>query len=354
MRKNPISASIDFEQDGIQHGFLKLPYSRNDSAWGAIMIPIVQFKRGNGPTALITGANHGDEYEGPVALYNFALRQDIEQFNGRVIVIPAMNYPAFLSATRVSPIDNLNMNRIFPGRADGSVTQQIADYFSNTLLPMADYVLDIHSGGKTLDFLPFAAYHSLPDREQEARCAAAARAFSAPYFIKLVEDTGGMYDHQVESMGKVFVSTELGGSGTTSPNSIAIAKRGVDNFLIHAGILNGESIESPDGSIELDMNAGESYLLAQHNGLVDPFVNLGDHVKKGDLLARVHSTERTGETPFEYFAPRDGVILTRHVPSLIKMGDCVFVIAEVVTEPVTRTVAEVAGFLNKYAKNNRH
>ena len=115
MRNNPISATIDFDKEGIQHGFLSLPYSRDDSAWGSVMIPITQIKNGNGPTALLTGANHGDEYEGPIALFSFAERADFGSIHGRVIIIPAMNYPAFQMGTRVSPIDAVNLNRAFPG-----------------------------------------------------------------------------------------------------------------------------------------------------------------------------------------------------------------------------------------------
>ena len=76
---------------------------------------------------------------------------NIDDIQGRVIIVPAMNYPAFQSGDRVSPIDDINLNRTFPGKPDGTVTQIIADYFSRTLLPMSEYVLDIHSGGKTLD-----------------------------------------------------------------------------------------------------------------------------------------------------------------------------------------------------------
>ena len=63
---NPISATIPLDQDGVHHGFLKLPHSHDDSAWGSIMIPLCVIKNGDGPTALLTGANHGDEYEGPI------------------------------------------------------------------------------------------------------------------------------------------------------------------------------------------------------------------------------------------------------------------------------------------------
>ena len=330
MHHNPISATIDFHRDGIQHGFLRLPHSRDDSAWGAIMIPITQMKNGDGPTALITGGNHGDEYEGPVALFNFAGRTDISDIHGRVIVVPAMNYPAFQSATRVSPIDGLNLNRIFPGKADGSVTQIIADYFLHTLLPMADYVLDIHSGGKTLDFVPFSASHILDDKQQQDKCEAAAEAFNAPYRLKMLEiDAGGLYDTHVEHTGKIFTTTELGGGGTTTPETVAIAKRGVDNFLIHAGILDGQIQKPIKHPVCLDMPDYRSYVFSEHTGLVEPCVSLGAMVKEGDLLARIHIVERTAVPPYQYFARREGMIIARHVPSLIKIGDCLNVIAEI-------------------------
>ena len=245
MNSNPITATVDFEKDGVQHGFLRLPHSRDDSAWGSIMIPICVAKNGKGPTALLTGANHGEEYEGPVALMELAQTITAAELTGRVIIIPAMNYPAFRAATRTSPIDRGNLNRTFPGKPDGTVTEKIADYFQRTLLPLADVVVDIHAGGKTLDFLPLACAHRLPDKAQEAKCIAAMEAFSAPYSMMLLEiDSVGMYDTAAEAMGKVFVSTELGGGGSSTARSNAIAKRGIRNVLIHSGILRGEMEKS--------------------------------------------------------------------------------------------------------------
>jgi len=294
------------------------------------MIPLTVAKNGPGATALFTGANHGEEYEGPIALNDLCNRIDINKIQGRVIIIPAMNYPAFQAATRVSPIDNLNMNRIFPGKSRGTVTELIADYFSTVLLPMSDYVLDIHSGGKTLEFLPFAAYHELDDRDQQAKCEAATRAFAAPYFVSLVEiDATGMYDTQAEDMGKVFVSTELGGGGSASPRTIEIAKRGVHNLLVHAGILKQEHVQSDEPMIQLDMQQDTAYVFSEHNGLLEPCVGLGDPVQKGDLISRVYSTERSGTSPVEYHAASDGIIMGRHYPSLIKIGDFINVIARV-------------------------
>jgi N-alpha-acetyl-L-2,4-diaminobutyrate deacetylase len=329
-RANPISATVDFERDGVQHGFLRLPYSRDDSAWGAVMIPVTVAKNGKGPTVLLTGANHGDEYEGPVALMKLASSIDASRLSGRVIIVPAMNYPAFRAATRTSPIDKGNLNRLFPGRPDGTVTEKIADYFQRTLLPLADFVLDIHSGGKTLEFVPFCCAHRLPDSKHEQACVAAMKAFNAPYSMMLLEiDNVGMYDTAAEEMGKVFISTELGGGGTTSAKTVAIAKRGVRNLLVHAGILEGK-VESVSSTM-LDMPSGDCFTFSDQDGLIEPCVDLGQPVRSGDVIAQVWPADRTGVPPVQYRAAMDGILAGRHFPGLVKSGDCIGVTAQVVS-----------------------
>src|SRR5262245_44077689 len=326
MRDNPIVPTIDLAADGVQHGFLRLPYSRDDSAWGSVLIPLAVVKNGGGPTALLTGANHGDEYEGPLALQELAATLDPAAISGRVIIVPFMNYPAFRAGLRTSPIDRGNLNRAFPGRPDGTVTEKIADYFTRALLPQADIVLDIHSGGRTLDFLPFACIHRLVDSTLQARAHAAMEAFSAPYSMMLREiDAVGMYDTTAEDMGKVFVSTELGGGGTATARSVAIAGRGCRNLLIHAGILAGR-VER-HRSVMLDMPSGECFVFSEEEGLIEPRVDLGARVRKGDELARVWPVDRTGRSPASYSAKIDGLLVARHFPGLIKPGDCLAVLA---------------------------
>lgn len=326
MRPSPVVATVDFDMEGVQHGFLQLPYSHDGSAWGSIMIPITVAKAGDGPTALLTGGNHGDEYEGPISLFKLAAELQASDIVGRVIIVPAMNYPAFRSASRTSPIDSGNMNRSFPGNPEGTVTEKIADYFQRYLLPMSDYVLDMHSGGKTLDFLPFAAIHHLEDKEQQARCEAAMLAFGAPYSMTLLEmDAVGMYDTAAEEMGKVFVSTELGGGGSVTARSVRIADRGVRNFLSHAGILKAGVVQSP--TMHLDMPDPDCFILSVNTGLVEFCVDLGETVREGDVIARVYDCERIGGWAYEYAAKRDGIMATRHFPGLIKTGDCIAVVA---------------------------
>lgn len=329
-KASPISPTIPLDRDGIHHGFLKLPYSRDDSAWGAVMIPITVIRNGDGPTALLTGGNHGDEYEGLVSLFKLAGSLTPSDVTGRVIILPAMNYPAFRNASRTSPIDAGNMNRSYPGKPDGTVTQKIADYVLRYLVPEADIVLDIHSGGKTLDFIPFAAAHVLPDKEQEARCVAAMNAFGAPYSMMMLElDAVGMFDTVVEQAGKTFVTTELGGGGSTTAERVAIADRGVRNILIHAGIIDGDLAPAPDGTTMLDMPGDDCFIASHTSGLFEPCVDLGEMVKKGDLIARIYDVERTGTAPHDYHASRGGIVSCRHFPGLIKTGDCLAVIAKV-------------------------
>ena len=326
MRNSPITSTVPYDKDGVHHGFLRLPHSRNDSAWGSLMIPISVIRNGTGPTALLTGANHGDEYEGPVALQNLALHLTVSDISGRVIIVPAFNYPAFRAGSRNSPIDDGNMNRVFPGNPSGTVTEKIADYFMRTLVPMSNVVVDIHSGGKSLEFLPFAAAHVLADKDQQAACVAAMRAFNAPYSMLLLEiDNTGMYDTAIEDQGKVFVSSELGGGGTTTAKTVSIAKKGIRNVLIHAGILKAE----PDvgTSVNLDTPDGDCFVFSNHDGLIEPTVDLGSFVDEGDVLARVWPLDRTGIKPIEYRARRQGMLAGRHFPGLVKVGDFMAVIA---------------------------
>ena len=276
MRDNPINSTVDFEKDGVQHGFLKVPYSGDDSAWGAVMVPVTVIKNGSGPTAILTGANHGDEYEGPIVLWGMTHTMKADDVSGRVVIVPAMNYPAFNAGKRTSWID---AHELVSRQSEGTITEIIADYFSRTLLPMADYVIDIHSGGKTMEFLPFGAAHILDEKDQQARCVAAVQAFSAPYTLMLLEpDAAHLYDTAAENQGKVFVSTELGGGGSASATTVNIARRGITNVLKHAGILAGEPETGP--SVNLDTMNPDCFITLSIGALLRCVMTWGRRSKK--------------------------------------------------------------------------
>jgi N2-acetyl-L-2,4-diaminobutanoate deacetylase len=243
-----------------------------------------------------------------------------------------MNYPAFRAGSRTSPIDRGNLNRSFPGKPDGTVTEKIADYFQRYLLPLADSVLDLHAGGRTLDFVPFAAVHVLNNTKQQARCEAAMRAFGAPYSMRMLElDSIGLFDTAVEEAGKVFVSTELGGGGTATVASVAVTERGVRGFLANAGVLAAPvQTEAPRTTTLLDMPDGTCYTTSEHEGLLELCKDLGDIVEADEVIARVHDMTRTGVQPVEYRARRSGLLAARHFPGLVHIGDTVAVVADIV------------------------
>lgn len=322
LQPSPISTSIDFDATGVQHGHLVLPYSRDDAAYGAVMIPIAVIANGDGPTVLMTGGNHGDEYQGPLSLLKLANTLDPAEVTGRVIIVPTMNQPAFAAAKRTSPIDDGNLNRMFPGRPDGTHTERIADYFTRVLLPMADAVIDIHDGGSTLEFIPMASSLALDDAETEAKGVAAAEAFRAPFVTKLVElDMLGMWDLVVAEAGLPFVTTEVGGTGSTRPWIVEIVDRGVRNVLRHWGVLGGD-LDGPT-SQRIVVPETDPYVVSETDGLIEWLVELGDPIASGQPIARVHEPRKLGVQPSEYHATIDGLLAMRHHPGLVKMGDAI-------------------------------
>ena len=327
-----VSASIDFEANGKHFGHLTIPHSRNESAWGAVRMPVVSIRNGDGPVLVLTGGNHGDEYEGPIALMKLARSLDPAEISGQLIVIPALNYPAVMAATRVSPIDGVNMNRAFPGRRDGGISQMIAHFVQHKILPRCDALCDIHSGGKTLYFSPFAAYHSLPDRALTERARAATLAFGAPIALELVElDAEGMLDTAVEEMGKVFVSTELGGGGTTTAHTVAIADAGVRNLMIHFGLTDGEpatreSLGLPATRL-MHMPDPGCYLICDDRGIWEMIAELDRQVREGDPVGRIHFPEQPQREPVLYRAGTSGTLIGRTHKSLMEPGDFLALIA---------------------------
>ncbi|MBO6521771.1 MAG: N-alpha-acetyl diaminobutyric acid deacetylase DoeB [Rhodospirillales bacterium] len=323
-----ISCDIDLDGDGKQNGAMIIPWSRDESSWGSIPMPITVIRNGDGPTVLFTGANHGDEYEGPVALTKLRASLEAEDVRGRVIIVPALNLPAFRAGKRTSPIDGGNMNRAFPGDARGTITDMIAHFVTTRLISRADVVVDIHAGGRSMNLLPMSIIHDLPDEAQMAATLAALKAFGAPYGMILTElDAVGMIDTVVEEAGKVFVSTELGGAATSTVETVAVAERGVMNILKHTGVVDGEP-DIPEPSKLIHTPKGGCFVSARTEGLFEICRDLGEHVNEGDVIARVHYLEEPDRAPTELTAGVSGQIVCRHMPGLINRGDCAAVIAE--------------------------
>ncbi len=327
-----ISTDVDFEKDGKQVSFIRVPHSRNDSAWGSILIPIVVYKNGTGPTILLTGGIHGDEYEGPIALSLLTRTLKLEQVQGRVIILPAVNLPALMNDSRLSPIDNLDLNRSFPGNRDGSPTQAIAHYLDKILLPLTDIVVDLHSGGKSLDFVPSIAMHRLNDKKQYDDTYKALMAFGAPYgFIHSEVDGDGTFDTTAENKGDVFLFSELRGGGTVSVEGVQVARNGIRNILEHFEIAELPKIKAPHWNarqtqVILDTSHSDSYVRALTEGIFEPFFELGHEVKKGKSIGRIHFMQNMNKKPVTIQAQHSGIIVGKRAMGWVSQGDCLAVI----------------------------
>jgi N-alpha-acetyl-L-2,4-diaminobutyrate deacetylase len=329
---SPIRTDIDVEQDGKQVSYLRAPHSRNRSAWGSLLIPITVIKHGSGPTVLFTGGVHGDEVEGPVCLMKLARALPPEEIEGRVIIIPALNLPAALAGQRLSPIDNKDLNRVFPGDPRGTMSYVIADYVQRKLLPLCDVVVDLHSGGYSLQFVPYISMHVLENDAQRAKTFAALKAFDAPVGLVIEEISGeGLLDYEVERMGKVFLCAELGGGGMLAAEALEVAEVGVRNVLKHLGMIQGDIVSRPARGLPatrlMEVPGPENYHAAMSNGIYEPFFQLGDPVEAGDVLGQVHFVEESSRLPQPIVAQRSGTILGVRSPAHVERGDCVAVVA---------------------------
>lgn len=331
-KKSRLIPEVDFAKDGKQTGFIRLFHSTHDSAYGFLPIPIVVVKNGEGPTAFFSSGNHGDEYEGQVALTNLIKFLEPGMIRGRVIMLPMANYPAALVGRRVSPIDDLNMNRIFPGDPDGTVTRQIAHFIDSEIIPLADLVIDLHSGGSSLNYIPTALAKQSNDPALYQKQLAALRAFGAPYTYIQGGAQGQGGDQTLgagaDRRGSIALGTELGGAGAVNPSGLAIAERGLRNLLVHLGILGQEHwVEPPVPTRFLDVRGREMYIYAPENGVFEPLVKLGDTVAIGTPAARIHMPETPWLPPVEIPFKAAGIVMCKRIPARTKRGDCLFHLA---------------------------
>ncbi len=328
-----IQASVSLGQDGKQFGHLTAPNSTQFSAYGTELIPIVVVRNGEGPGILLTGGVHGDEFEGPVALLKLARDLDPKSLNGLVIIIPSLNLPATLASSRLSPVDGRNLNRVFPGNRQGSFSEVLADFVVRGLLPHVDYVADIHSGGTSLDYVPLTMMHRIGDAKRIAKSLGCMKAFGAPYGLLTTEqEGGGMLEWHAELQGKVVISSELGGAGRLTRQSVEIAETGVRNMLVFAGILNGE-ITPPEtmGRTQTRLISTpdlECFVLSPGDGLFESFVDLEETVKAGQPLGQLHDIRRPEKPALVVPAPRAGLIIMQRPLPMTRMGDCMFLIAD--------------------------
>jgi uncharacterized protein len=330
-RPTRIWTDVDYDQPGKQVGWLNLHHSVTRSAYGNIMIPIAVISGGRGRTALFMAGNHGDEYEGQIALCRLIRELEPSELQGRVIILPAANLPAALASARVSPIDQGNLNRAFPGDPDGTVTEQIAYYIDSVLFPLADHFHDFHSGGSSLDYLPFASLHWSADAELNQRSLATLRAFGAPR--SLIWMTSASRDVRYSApaamaRGVAALGGEFGGGGEVSVEGIALIERGLRNTLAHLKITAPPPGHDPAPPTRLIQVPGrDHFVYAPEPGLFEPAVRLGEQVEAGQLAGQVHFVDNPARAPVPCHFRAGGMVVCKRHFGRVERGDCVFHLA---------------------------
>jgi len=329
LQKSRITSEVDFEQDGKHQGSLRLPHSVHRSAYGWIAIPIVVIKNGRGPNVLLTAGNHGDEYEGQLALMKLCQQLKPADVRGRIIMLTAANFPAAIAGLRTSPIDDLNLNRSFPGDPDGRPTAAIAHYIESELLPISDFLVDLHSGGSSLMYLPSALTRQVNDNRLAAKQLEMLKAFAAPIsYCAAASHEDRTLLAAAERAEVAAIGTELGGSGTTSVHSLAVAEFGVRRVLKYLGSVPESDVgEDPTPTRVMEVSSSAYYVYAPDYGVWEPLADLGDDVKAGQPAAAVYCPQTPWREPVEAHFEHDGKIICRRVPGPVERGDCLFHLA---------------------------
>ena len=322
--------TVDFDQTGKQVGYLMIPHSPHDDAWGVTRVPIAVIANGKGPTVIIEGGNHGDEYEGQIAICDLIRTIDPGQVQGRLILMPTTNVHAVISGARTSPVDGLNLNRTFPGDAHGSITQQISEFITNVIFPLGNAFLDLHSGGSSLDILPSAVIEPSKDPKLSLRNIKAARAFDAPLIVVI----GKHGDSRTATAaacaaGLTTVGTEMGGGGTVRPEVLSICRRGINNVLAHLSVMesNTKIVISASEAPLYELPGKKAFVYATMDGIFEPYHINGTSICEGQEAGRIHCTWDPGREPEALHYQADGIVYGRRQPGRVRPGNCCIAVA---------------------------
>ncbi|MGD9883011.1 MAG: succinylglutamate desuccinylase/aspartoacylase family protein [Reyranella sp.] len=329
-----IASTVDLDAPGLRHGYLKLPHSTHDSAYGWIPIPVTVAVGGSGPSVLLVAGNHGDEYEGQIALMKFVRALDVAALQGRLIALTAANFPAVMAGRRVSPIDGGNLNRAFPGNASGTPTEMIAHYIESVLLPRCQYCLDLHSGGSSLEYVPHVHARQPDDEERRAMTLKLIAAFGAPYggLVRPLQGEPRTLSAAAERLGVIYLNAELGGGGTISHELVTMAEAGVRRALAATGVLPAHPSTPPARTMRpFSVEGTANYVYCLEDGLFEPFVRLCDDVQPGQPAGALHFPDTPWRREEIVRFESAGMVLCRRFPGWARRGDCLYQLASLVT-----------------------
>lgn len=279
------------------NGYLEFPTLESNIP--AFMI----YGKEEGPTVLIMAGVHGCEYTSIDAALNLARELMPKDIIGKLIVLPIINMDSFYKRSiYVHPSDGKNLNRVFPGKENGTESERLAFWLHKKVFSQVDVVLDLHGGDMIEALVPFTIYQASEDLKVMNEAQKIASIFGLPYVVKSESQVKGSTYSAVTSLGKLGIIAEAGQQGILDESSSNLLQDGVKNVLKYIGMLSGQVAKTEVKSLKTF-----EWYRAANQGLWYPAVEIGAEVKEGDLLGQVKDV--FGETITEVYAQVNGVVL---------------------------------------------
>jgi predicted deacylase len=313
---------------------VRFPWSGNGLA-GVVELPIYRRAGAEGPRVLVAGGTHGDEFEGQMAASHLISRLPQLSVAGSITVLPRHNQPACAAGKRCSPLDGADLNRLYTGERSAAASGAIASFVTQHLLPEIDWLIDLHSGGATHEFVLSSNLQAKVGSDEDHALRPALQAFGAPFAI-IFDDTGsntmphrGTLEGAARAMGVKCISSELGGGGRLTAASTELAMRGLLDVLVHIGALDARHKTTGQHRTRfLRLDHEDHYCRAPADGMVVPLVSLGETVEAGAAVAEITSGDAFGGATRQVQALRSGVVVAVPTTALFARGDMVVAIAE--------------------------
>ena len=262
-----------------------------------------------GPVLALVAGTHGAEYVPIIALQRLRASLKADGLRGTVIMVHVANMPSFLGRTvYYSPADNKNLNRVFPGKADGTLSERIAEAITREVIARATHVIDLHCGDGNESLRPYSYWITTGDPKIAEAGRALALAFGLDHIVvdgsRPTDPAASVYlSNTAVTRGKPALTTETGGMGVVDDESLALIDRGVAGVLKHLGMRDDGP---PPVATPVWLKQSE-VLRAGYTGLFYPAVTKAQAVTKGTVIG--HITDFHGSKVEEVIAPFDGQIL---------------------------------------------